>query len=132
MLVTVYYCNESSSYVSDNGYPGQRMIVRVKTVVIGITAYLGAAGAAYYYTLTKAREARLQLEQMEGGEKKKAMRALTEAERLAKFDSWSKNYDEEIGMDETLMGLNLMRYWLISKSKGDTLEVAGGTGRNLG
>lgn len=59
------------------------------------------------------------------------VRKLNEAERLAVFKSGASSYDKEIGTDETVMGLNLLRRWMLYKAKGDVLEVAGGTGRNL-
>lgn len=47
---------------------------------------------------------------------------------------WSKLatvYDKEIDMDETVMGMRLLRRWLAHKAEGDVLEVSCGTGRNL-
>ena len=58
-------------------------------------------------------------------------RTLNESERLAVFRQGASSYDKEIGTDETVMGLGLLRRWLLYKAKGDVLEVAGGTGRNL-
>ena len=37
----------------------------------------------------------------------------------------------EIQTDEILMGITLLRRWLISNAQGQVLEIAGGTGRNL-
>ncbi|KNC72352.1 hypothetical protein SARC_15093 [Sphaeroforma arctica JP610] len=42
---------------------------------------------------------------------------------------WDKNagsYDKEVGLDETLMGLSLMRRWLLRNAKGSVLEVSAG------
>ncbi|ORX47187.1 hypothetical protein DM01DRAFT_1339205 [Hesseltinella vesiculosa] len=44
----------------------------------------------------------------------------------------ANSYDKEIGMDETVMGMGVLRWWLVSQAKGDVLEVAAGTGRNFG
>ncbi|KAI8074381.1 hypothetical protein BC940DRAFT_288101 [Gongronella butleri] len=44
----------------------------------------------------------------------------------------ASSYDKEIGMDETVMGIGLLRWWLVSQAKGDVLEVSAGTGRNFG
>ncbi|KAI8983970.1 hypothetical protein BDF20DRAFT_905139 [Mycotypha africana] len=42
----------------------------------------------------------------------------------------AKEYDNDIGWDEFVMGVGLLRRWLIGKAKGDVLEVSTGTGRN--
>ena len=47
------------------------------------------------------------------------------------FDEHAPRYDDEIGLDETLMGVSLLRRWMIRKSQGRTLEVGAGTGRNM-
>lgn len=53
-------------------------------------------------------------------------------ERVQTFGSLAAEYDNKIGWDETVMGLLLLRRWLIgSNATGDVLEVAAGTGRNL-
>lgn len=39
--------------------------------------------------------------------------------------------DKEIGKDELLMGLNLLRWWTLRKVGGNVLEVGCGTGRNF-
>ncbi|GMI46722.1 hypothetical protein TrCOL_g1668 [Triparma columacea] len=41
-------------------------------------------------------------------------------------------YDTKINMDEFVMGVKLLRWHLVSKAGGEVLEVASGTGRNLG
>ncbi|KAI9299788.1 hypothetical protein BJ944DRAFT_273905 [Cunninghamella echinulata] len=47
------------------------------------------------------------------------------------WESVAKKYDKEIGMDEKVMGIGLLRRWLIKQAKGDVLEVSSGTGRNF-
>ncbi|CAO0802221.1 unnamed protein product [Mucor circinelloides] len=47
------------------------------------------------------------------------------------WKSVAKKYDQEIGWDEVVMGVGLLRRWLIGKAKGDVLEVSTGTGRNF-
>lgn len=47
------------------------------------------------------------------------------------FDTLADTYDQ-IYRDEMLMGITLLRRWLIKQAKGDVLEVSAGTGRNLG
>ena len=43
---------------------------------------------------------------------------VSESHRRAQFDAVSGDYDSEIGMDETVMGLTLMRRLLIRRSRG--------------
>lgn len=47
------------------------------------------------------------------------------------YNQKAAEYDAEIGMDEFVMGLLLMRRWLIRHAQGNTLEIAAGTSRNL-
>ncbi|KAI7903365.1 uncharacterized protein BX663DRAFT_508366 [Cokeromyces recurvatus] len=47
------------------------------------------------------------------------------------WESVAKKYDQEIGWDEIVMGVVLLRRWLVSKAKGNVLEVSTGTGRNF-
>ncbi|KAK9909128.1 hypothetical protein WJX75_007574 [Coccomyxa subellipsoidea] len=47
------------------------------------------------------------------------------------WDEIADSYDGELGLDETLMGLNFFRRWLVRRAQGDVLEVSAGTGRNL-
>ena len=57
---------------------------------------------------------------------------LTEAQRREAFNKGATMYDDDIGTDELVMGLPLLRRFYIGrKSKGRVLEIAAGTGRNL-
>ncbi|OQR99011.1 hypothetical protein ACHHYP_07494 [Achlya hypogyna] len=56
---------------------------------------------------------------------------ISDAERQARFDANSAQYDKDIGMDETMAGIGLMRRFLLKHASGAILEVAAGTGRNL-
>jgi len=56
---------------------------------------------------------------------------VTDAERQLAFERGATTYDNEIGTDEIVMGLTLMRRALIRHSQGQVLEVAAGTGRNF-
>ena len=47
------------------------------------------------------------------------------------FDRIASDYDSNINLDETLMGVKLLRRFLLRKAKGDVVEVSAGTGRNL-
>jgi methyltransferase OMS1 len=47
------------------------------------------------------------------------------------FDQGASSYDDEIGTDELVMGLLLMRRMLLHSARGRVLETAAGSGRNL-
>jgi methyltransferase OMS1 len=47
------------------------------------------------------------------------------------FDDNASWYDSKIDTAETVMGLKLLRRYMIGKAKGNVLEVGGGTARNL-
>ena len=51
--------------------------------------------------------------------------------RINTYDELAKSYDSQIDFDELVMGMLLLRRYLLSKATGDVLEVAVGTGRNL-
>ncbi|KAI9478122.1 MAG: hypothetical protein EXX96DRAFT_483500 [Benjaminiella poitrasii] len=68
--------------------------------------------------------------QAEGGEASPVVTP-TNFDTTPVWQSVAKNYDKEIGWDEIVMGVVLLRRWLISKAKGDVLEVSTGTGRNF-
>lgn len=47
------------------------------------------------------------------------------------FDRLADSYDSRINLDELVMGVKLLRWWLLRQARGDVLEVSAGTGRNL-
>ena len=50
----------------------------------------------------------------------------------ATWSSLAPAYDAAIGLDETVMGVNLLRRWHVGRyARGHVLEVCSGTGRNL-
>ena len=51
--------------------------------------------------------------------------------RVATFDGLSGSYDGTVGRDEIVMGVPLLRRWLLWSASGACLEVAAGTGANL-
>ncbi|KAG2807804.1 hypothetical protein PC111_g16765 [Phytophthora cactorum] len=57
--------------------------------------------------------------------------AVNDARRLQVFDMNASKYDKEVDWDERLTGISLMRRFLLGKARGQVLEVAAGTGRNL-
>ncbi|KAJ1515115.1 Methyltransferase-like protein 7B [Coelomomyces lativittatus] len=60
-----------------------------------------------------------------------AAKKMSPQSTTAIYDIIAKDYDKELYWDEWRMGMLLLRRWLISKAKGDVLEIAAGTGRNL-
>ena len=57
--------------------------------------------------------------------------AITDATRVSIFDTNASKYDKEVNWDERLMGISLLRKFLLRQANGHVLEVAAGTGRNL-
>ena len=91
------------------------MRITPKIAAIGGAVYIGVAAAAYAYT-------------------KRDEEPSTSFEKCCSADLFDRNagsYDSQIDLDETLMGVKLLRRWLIRQATGDVLEVAAGTGRNL-
>jgi hypothetical protein len=107
------------------------MRVSVKSLTLGLGSYLGVIAGGYWWALTQreeaAKEELAKVAEDAGGRPK----AFSEEERLSVFGKGAGSYDKEIGTDETVMGLNLLRRWLLAKARGAVLEVAGGTGRNM-
>ncbi|KAI8142791.1 hypothetical protein BJV82DRAFT_614289 [Fennellomyces sp. T-0311] len=71
------------------------------------------------------------------GKNKEPVEESPEKKDMSNFDTapvWNKiakDYDKEISWDELVMGIGLMRRFLIGQAKGDVLEVSTGTGRNF-
>jgi hypothetical protein len=52
--------------------------------------------------------------------------------RMSTYDVIAQSYDSMVGWDENVMGMWLLRKWLVKpNARGEVLEVATGTGRNL-
>lgn len=107
------------------------MRVSVKKLTLGVGSYLGVIGAGYWWALSKREEAAKEDLASASEDAQGRPKAFSEEERLSVFGKGAGSYDKEIGTDETVMGLNLLRRWLLAKARGAVLEVAGGTGRNL-
>lgn len=107
------------------------MRVSVKNLTIGVGSYLGVIAGGYWWALSKREEAAKEDLARASEDAEGRPKAFSEEERLSVFGRGAGCYDKEIGTDETVMGLNLLRRWLLSKARGAVLEVAGGTGRNL-
>eukprot|EP00741_Cyanophora_paradoxa_P022445 tig00021489_g21671.t1 len=82
----------------------------------GLTAYAAGVGAVYVYMQAqKAPEGPLP----------------SERERRGTFDSIAKHFDDDIDLHERVIGIRASREELVGRARGDVLEVAVGTGRNL-
>lgn len=88
--------------------------------MLGGAAVYGAAAAGAYLTLYDPKKA-------QAGDAP----AVTDARRLRVFDANAARYDADVGCDEALLGISLLRRWLLRGAEGRVLEVAAGTGRNV-
>lgn len=117
-----------------------------KLIVAGGALYIGMSTATYLYLkardnpdgLQHVQEKRLphtvngkqaEEKRQRGGQNDRDVRACTSRKEV--FDKIADMYDSSIDTDELLMGLKLLRRWLLRKAQGDVLEVSVGTGRNL-
>ncbi|OEU12417.1 S-adenosyl-L-methionine-dependent methyltransferase [Fragilariopsis cylindrus CCMP1102] len=58
---------------------------------------------------------------------------ITNPKRNEQYQNVAKSFDDEIGRDEFVMGINMLRRSLLYfHAKGTVLEVGAGTGRNIG
>lgn len=107
------------------------MRVSVKNMTLGVGSYLGIIGGGYWWALSQREDAAKKELGEKAEDEQGNPKQFSEEERLAIFREGASGYDKQIGTDETVMGLNLLRRWLLRQAKGKVLEVAGGTGRNL-
>jgi len=104
---------------------------RVGLLAAGGTAY----GAATYLTYRYLRSAQADRDAanarlVEGGP---ITSYVTDPKRTDTFQEIAFGYDDQIGKDEFVMGIGLLRRALLFfHAKGNVLEVGAGTGRNLG
>ena len=87
---------------------------RVHLIVGGGFTYLISVGAGYLYANSVERNDTVSLSYD---------LKLSDQERHKTYSSLAPRYDSDIGLDEILMGLTLIRWWHLSKSDGDVLEV---------
>lgn len=92
-----------------------------KFFVVGTATYLGATGCGYLYF--KGRPS-------SGGEEGCAACAGPVNLRKA-VDGMASDYDSQIGLDERLMGVGMIRWWMLRSIRGNVLEIGCGTGRNM-
>jgi len=89
-----------------------------RNVILGGAVYIGATAATYLYL-------------KRGDNSSSSCHCSKLSDPRGIFDKNAEIYDAKIDLDETLMGVKLLRRFLIKKAQGDVLEVAAGTGRNL-
>ena len=87
-------------------------------VLYGVSIYVGFT----VYTIYSLPEGKNELEDL--GRTK-------ESTRDAIYDTIAGRYDSDISLDETFMGLTLLRRRLVRGVAGKVMEVSAGTGRNL-
>jgi methyltransferase OMS1 len=101
---------------------------RVGLLAAGGTAYGGATYLTYHY-LTSAKADR----DAANANARSQSSYVNDPNRTETFQRISYGYDDQIGKDEFVMGIGLMRRALLFfHAKGSVLEVGAGTGRNLG
>jgi methyltransferase OMS1 len=89
-----------------------------RRLIYGGAVYFGASSATYLYLRSKQPPAAT-----DG--------AATPATPAVYDREFASEYDSKIGLDETMMGIGLLRRWLVRQASGDVLEVSAGTARNL-
>lgn len=91
--------------------------ISTKALAMGGIVYIGMSTATYLYVKgTKPPSCPCENHGKEDGNA---------------FDRIAGEYDQKINLDEKLMGITLLRRYLLRKAEGDVLEVSAGTGRNL-
>ena len=107
------------------------MRVSAKALFLGGGAYIGAAMTAFqYYTVGQAKDHHDQDRLCDAGVSG-ISGEISEKQRRDAFDKGALKYDEEIGTDELVMGLPLLRRYLCWSARGRVAEIAAGTGRNF-
>jgi len=86
-----------------------------KWAVLGVATYGVAVTVGYQYFQ---------------GEKERFW-LVTDEDRAKAFALRAPNYDEDIDTEEWFTGIKKKREQLVSQAKGNVLEIAAGTGRNL-
>ena len=82
-----------------------------RTALGGLGLYLGVAGTTYWYF--KGRQSDLEDKSRQGRD---VLSRPGSSEGVA-YDDLADSYDQQIGWDETLMGINLLRWWVVRKAK---------------
>eukprot|EP00041_Stephanoeca_diplocostata_P009802 m.153064 g.153064 ORF g.153064 m.153064 type:complete len:248 (-) comp17904_c0_seq2:732-1475(-) len=89
-------------------------------VLMGTSLYLGATASAYFYFQNKRAT--------DDNDEKLPV---TKNDLCRVVSTIAPEYDRQIWMDEFVMGVGVLRWWLLRNLTGRILEVSCGTGRNL-
>lgn len=95
------------------------LLQRPGLVLAGATVYLSTTAITYLTFYEPPQEA------------KDAVHDMSNAKRLQVFNTNADKYDKDVDFDEKLVGISLMRRFLLRNATDTVLEVAAGTGRNL-
>jgi methyltransferase OMS1 len=102
---------------------------RAGIVFVGGVAYAGISLLVYNYLMTGKKD---QIETEQRLAQQDGFSFVNDPNRVERFQEIADVYDSQIGRDEAVMGINLLRRaLLIFHAKGTVLEVGAGTGRNL-
>jgi methyltransferase OMS1, mitochondrial len=89
--------------------------------------------AACYIGYNAVQENKADIEETEVALRNDNFSFISNPRRTDQFQHVASKYDDEIGRDESVMGINLLRRSLLYfHAKGVVLEVGAGTGRNVG
>ena len=98
--------------------------------------FLGAGSVyvvACYIGYQAVENNRRDFEETEQVVKDRNFSFVTNPERTKQFQTVAEKYDDEVGRDESVMGMNILRRALLYfHASGTVLEVGAGTGRNIG
>jgi methyltransferase OMS1 len=101
---------------------------RASVVVAGGTIYVASCAIAY----TAIRRNKKDIEDTEKVLRESNYSFVADPKRADQFQNVADTYDDQIGRDESVMGINLLRRSLLYfHAAGNVLEVGAGTGRNI-
>jgi len=101
----------------------------VPLVVAGAGAYTAACIFAYKAIASNKADVQETESMLQGG----SFSFVQNPRRTDRFQEVAECYDKQIGRDESVMGINILRRSLLYfHAKGVVLEVGAGTGRNVG
>ncbi|KAI9825623.1 MAG: hypothetical protein M1832_000967 [Thelocarpon impressellum] len=100
-------------------HTSSRMVRRGPWILGGVAVYGVTAYGAYLYTSYRSAVAASQTLDVP-------------ADVSDRYDATAAAFDADVDLTETLTGITFLRKRLARRARGDVLEVAAGTGRNLG
>jgi methyltransferase OMS1 len=101
---------------------------RVALLTAGGGTYVGVVYLTYQFMTVKVDSS----SDSSASESSSTSSFVNDPKRAQTFQSIASSYDDQIGRDEQVMGINFLRRALLYfNARGDVLEVGAGTGRNL-